>query len=236
MHPKTAMSINYGSNQMIEKLARVVSRPRVLLADESALLTDGLYRLLEPNFDMLAPLHDGAELLEATLNLKPDVIVADISLPRMNGIEVLRQMRKNGSVALMIFLIDHAAPAYVSEALRVGASACVLKRSPGSELIRVICGVLRGEKQVLDFDLNRLGFRYPGNGHLSYSEQRPLTFRQLEVLRLVALGKSGKEIASTLNVSLKTVEFHKHRIMERLDVHTTAELTRYAVRSGILSA
>jgi len=232
MHPKTAMSINYGSNQMIEKLARVVSRPRVLLADESALLTDGLYRLLEPNFDMLAPLHDGAELLEATLNLKPDVIVADISLPRMNGIEVLRQMRKNGSVALMIFLIDHAAPAYVSKALRVGASACVLKRSPGSELIRVIGGVVRGEKQVFDSDLNRLGYA----GQFSYSEQPALTFRQVEVLRLVALGKSGKEIASTLSVSLKTVEFHKHRIMERLDVHSTAELTRYAVRSGILSA
>lgn len=230
------MAINYGSNQMMEKLARVVSRPRVLLADESALLTDGLYRLLEPNFDMLAPIHDGPELLEATLNLKPDVIVADISLPRMNGIEVLRQMRKNGSVALMIFLIDHAAPAYVSEALRVGASACVLKRSPGSELIRVICGVFRGEKQAFDFGFNHHGFGYQGAGPLSYSEPRPLTFRQLEVLRLVALGKSGKEIASTLNVSLKTVEFHKHRIMERLDVHTTAELTRYAVRSGILSA
>jgi DNA-binding NarL/FixJ family response regulator len=221
---------------MMEKLGRVVSRPRVLLADESALLTDGLYRLLEANFDVLAPSHDGPELLEATLNLKPDVVVADISLPRMNGIEVLRQMRKNGSGAMMIFLIDHAAPAYVSEALRVGASACVLKRSPGSELIRVIGGVLRGEKQAFDFDVNRHGFGYAGDGHLSYSEQRPLTFRQLEVLRLVALGKSGKEIASTLNVSLKTVEFHKHRIMERLDVHTTAELTRYAVRSGILAA
>jgi DNA-binding NarL/FixJ family response regulator len=183
---------------------------------------------------MLAPLHDGAELLEATLNLKPDVIVADISLPRMNGIEVLRQLRKNGSVALMIFLIDHAAPAYVSKALHVGASACVLKRSPGSELIRVICGVVRGEKQVFDSDLNRQG--YTGAGQFSYREERPLTFRQVEVLRLVALGKSGKEIASTLNVSLKTVEFHKHRIMERLDVHSTAELTRYAVRSGILSA
>jgi len=228
------MSINYGSHQMMEKLGRVVSRPRVLLADESALLTDGLYRLLEPNFDMLAPLHNGPELLEATLNLKPDVIVADISLPRMNGIEVLRQMRKNGSVALMIFLIDHSAPAYVSKALRVGASACVLKRSPGSELIRVICGVVRGEKQFYDSDLNRHG--YTGAEQFSYSEQRPLTFRQVEVLRLVALGKSGKEIASTLNVSLKTVEFHKHRIMERLDVHSTAELTRYAVREGILSA
>jgi DNA-binding NarL/FixJ family response regulator len=231
------MVIKSGMAVIMEKNGRVPTRPRVLLADESGLLTDGLYRLLEPHFEMLVPIHDGPELLEATLNLKPDVIVADISLPRMNGIEVLRQMRKSGSEAQMIFLIDHAAHAYVSEALRAGAAACVLKRSHGSELIRVICSVVRGEKQLVDGSLaNRIGFGYPGDGNASYAEQRPLTFRQLEVLRLVALGKSGKEIASTLNVSLKTVEFHKHRIMERLDVHTTAELTRYAVRSGLLSA
>jgi DNA-binding NarL/FixJ family response regulator len=229
------MSINYGLKQM-EKVETAVPRPRVLLADESVLLTDGLHRFLETNFDMLAPIHDGPKLLQATLNLKPDVIVADISLPLMNGIEVLRQMRKNGSSGRMIFLIDHAAPAYVAEALRAGASACVLKRSPGSELIRVICGVLRGEKQIFDSDLHRHGFGYPGAEHLSYSEYRPLTFRQLEVLRLVALGKSGKEIACSLNVSLKTVEFHKHQIMKRLDVHSIAGLTRYAVWSGILSA
>lgn len=221
---------------MIEKVATVAMRPRVLLADESGLLTDGLHRFLESHFEMLAPIHDGPELLEAATTVKPDVIVADISLPRMNGIEVLRQMRKKGEDARMVFLIDHAAHAYVSEALRAGASACVLKRSPGSELIRVICGVLRGEKQL---DLDHSGRQdpvYTEDGNPAFREQRPLTFRQLEVLRLVALGKSGKEIAAALNVSLKTVEFHKHRIMERLDVHTTAELTRYAVRSGILSA
>jgi DNA-binding NarL/FixJ family response regulator len=222
---------------MMEKLGTAAMRPRVLLGDESGLLTDGLYRLLEPHFEMLPPIHDGPELLETALNVKPDVIVADISLPRMNGIEVLRQMRKKGADARMIFLIDHAAHAYVSEALRAGASACVLKRSPGAELIRVICGVLRGEKQLFDLDHStRQDRNYGEDRTVGYREQRPLTFRQLEVLRLVALGKSGKEIAATLNVSLKTVEFHKHRIMERLDVHTTAELTRYAVRSGILSA
>ena len=225
------------STVMVESVAKPVLRPRLLLGAESGLLTDGLHRLLEPHFEMLLPVNDGPELLESALNHKPDVIVSDISLPFMNGTEVLRQMRKSGSGAPMIFLIDHAAHAYVAEALRVGASACVLKKSNGSELIRVICAVLRGEKQVLDGGrTNHDGFTYNDDGSVAYREQRPLTFRQLEVLRLVALGKSGKEIAATLNVSLKTVEFHKHRIMERLDVLTTAELTRYAVRSGILSA
>ena len=213
--------------------------PRVLLADDHTLVLEGIKKLLEPHFDLVGTVEDGRALLEAAKTLKPDVVLADISMPLLNGIDAARQLRKTLPDAKIIFLTMHSDPTYVAEAFRAGAAGYLLKRSAASELVFAIEEVLKGRfyvtpavaKDVLGdvFGENEASRRKPP------TEGRSLTPRQREVLQLVAEGKSIKEIATILDISIKTVEFHKSRIMEELDLHTTAELTKYAVAHGIAS-
>jgi len=213
-----------------------MKRPRVLLGDDHTIVLEGLRRILDPYCEIVGTAEDGRALVAAARELKPDVIVADISMPLLNGIEAARQIQKAGNSAKILILTMHPDATYATEAFRAGASGYVLKSSAASELVTAIQEVLKGRVYVTPLvakDVLHTLLLAPTQPD---TKGHDLTARQREVLQLVAEGKAAKEIAGILNVSPRTVEFHKYRIMEQLGLHTTAELTQYAIRHGIVSA
>ena len=211
-----------------------MNRPRVLLADDHTMFSQGLQSLLEDDFDLVGAVADGEALVEAARRLNPDVIIVDISMPMMNGLDAVRQLKKDGATAKIIFLTMHADDRLLAEAFRCGGSGYVLKQSAGEELITGIGKVLAGQKYVTPLiatewaeDLTK---RVRGTQKLT------LTPRQREVLQLVIEGCTMKEIATRLGISTRTAESHKYEIMEGLGVETTAELIQYAVKLGLTSA
>jgi len=212
-----------------------MKKPRVLMADDHSLILAGLRSLVEVDCEVVGMVEDGRALVEAAKRLRPDVILLDISMPLLNGLEAARQLRILVPDCKLIFLTMHASPTYATEAFQLGASGYLLKRSAASELGLAIKSVLQGQhyltplltKEVLDSVLK------PSTGERGEAVSTALTARQREVLQLVAEGHGTKEIATILNVSVKTVEFHKSRIMQHLDIHTTADLTKYAITHGI---
>jgi len=210
-----------------------MNRPRVLLADDHTMFSQGLQSLLEDDFDLVGAVADGEALVEAARRLNPDVIIVDISMPVMNGLDAVRQLKKDGATAKIIFLTMHADDRLLAEAFRCGGSGYVLKQSAGEELITGIGKVLAGQKYVTPLiatewaeDLTK---RVRGTQKLT------LTPRQREVLQLVIEGCTMKEIATRLGISTRTAESHKYEIMEGLGVETTAELIQYAVKLGLTS-
>jgi RNA polymerase sigma factor (sigma-70 family) len=214
-----------------------MKKARVIIADDHSILLAGLRRLVEDTCDVVGTVEDGRALVAAAKQLKPDVIVLDISMPLLNGLDAARQIKKSVPDVKLIFLTMHASTTYATEAFKAGASGYLLKQSAASELQRAIETVLGGQtyltpsitKPILDRMLQ------PGQAEIRKS-LTDLTPRQREVLQLVGEGKSTKEIASTLNVSVKTVEFHKARLMEQLDLHSTPALIKFAITEGLASA
>jgi DNA-binding NarL/FixJ family response regulator len=212
-----------------------MKKPCVLMADDHSLILAGLRKLVEAEYEVVGTVEDGRALIEAAQKLRPDLILLDISMPLLNGIEAARQLTKLVPESKLIFLTMHASATYATEAFQAGASGYLLKRSAASELIQAIQSVLRGQhyltplitKDVLDSILK------PSTGERGKPASTALTPRQREVLQLVAEGRGTKEIATILSVSVKTVEFHRSRIMQQLDIHTTADLTKYAITHGI---
>jgi DNA-binding NarL/FixJ family response regulator len=210
-------------------------RPRVLLADDHKIVTEGLRSLLEPEFELVGAVEDGRAVVAAAKDLRPDVIVADISMPLLNGIEVAEQLSRAGVGARIIFLTMHLDVMYATRAFEAGASGYVLKHSAPSELVTAIREVLKGRTYITPLISKDL------LGSIMRRSQRPedvirkLTPRQREILQLVAEGKTAKEIASLLNISTRTVEFHKYRMMENLGLKTSAELVQFAIKHGIAS-
>jgi DNA-binding NarL/FixJ family response regulator len=202
-----------------------MKRARLLLADDHTLVTAGLRKLLEPEFDVVGTAADGRALIEEAEHLQPDVILLDITLPLLNGIEAARAIKRTSPEVKIIFVTMHSDPDYVAEAFRAGGSGYVLKRSAASELVAAIGEVLAGRSY-----LTPLVDAQPAPGRRAGR----LTGRQREVLQLVAEGHSTKEIAGILKISIKTVEFHKSGIMQKLSMHSTAELTRYAIDHGMI--
>src|SRR5262245_56447713 len=204
-------------------------RSTVLLADDHPVVTEGLTSLLRGEFTLVGTVTDGTGLLEAARRLKPDVIVADVSMPGMSGLDALRRMRGEGLAVKVIFLTVHADVRLAGEALRAGAAGFVLKDAAGKELIAAIREVLRGRTYLTP----RLA---PGVlASLAGPEAPPdgLTVRQREVLRLIAEGRTMKEIGAALGLSTRTVEGHKYQMMQALGVETTAELIRHALEHGL---
>ncbi len=212
-----------------------MKRARVLLADDHKIITEGLRSLLEPEFELAGTVEDGRALVAAAQELNPDVVVVDISMPLLNGIEAVRQLKKAGSRAKVIFLTMHPDATYATRAFEAGASGFVLKHSAPSELLTAIREALKGSTYITPMIAKDLMHAYKGGPPRRRKPGPKLTARQREVLQLVAEGFSAKEIASMLNISARTVEFHKYRIMEDLNLRTNAELIQYAVKHGIAS-
>ncbi|MCC2643409.1 MAG: Response regulator, LuxR family [Nitrospira sp.] len=213
-----------------------MTTPRVLLADDHTLVLEGFRRIVEQRCEVVGTVEDGRALLDAAARLRPHLILLDISMPLLNGIDAARQVKKLLPDVKLIFVTMHADPAYVSEAFKVGASAYLLKRSAARELDQAIDSVLKGQYFVTSL-LTRDLVTSLSEGHANlFAPRQELTPRQREVLQLVAEGRTIKEIAALLNISPKTVEFHKAQIMFHLNLHTTAELTKYALTHGLTSA
>jgi DNA-binding NarL/FixJ family response regulator len=207
----------------------------VLLADDHCVVAEGLRSLLEPHFDVVGIVSDGRELVSAAKSLDPDVVVLDISMPSLNGIEAARQLRAANSRTKVVFLTMHREVAYAARALEAGASGFILKHSAASELVTAIQEALKGRTYITPQIAGELvdSFR---RGILASAEPlAELTARQREVLQLVAEGRSAKEIAAALRISRRTAEYHKARLMEALGVQSTAELIQYAIRNGVSS-
>ena len=212
-----------------------MSKPTVLLADDHRIMLEGLRTLLEPEFDLVGTVSDGRALLKAARVLDPDVVVLDISMPSLNGMEAARKLREFGLRARIVFLTMHPDTAYATRALDAGASGYVLKHSAPSELVTAIREALRGRTYVTPLIAGELAHAYGESAHHREDADTNLTSRQREVLQLLAEGRSAKDIAETLCISPRTVEFHKYRMMEELNIKTTAELVRYAVKHGIVT-
>jgi DNA-binding NarL/FixJ family response regulator len=206
---------------------------RVLLADDHAIVLEGLRRILEPEFEIVGEVADGHALVGVALRFRPEIIITGISMPLLNGIEAARQIRKINQRVKIIFLTMHADPTYAAEALEAGGSAYILKSSAVAEILLAIREALSGRIYVspaIHSEVVRVQMERTGRHD---EVQAGLTPRQREVLRLLAEGKSLKEVAATLKISIKTVEFHKYRIMNQLGIRTNAEMTKYAVKLGV---
>jgi len=207
-----------------------------LLADDHAIVLDGLTRLLEPEFEVVGKAADGRAMLDLAVTLKPDVIVSDISMPSLNGIEALHQLKAKDSRVKIVFLSMHADMELANEALRAGASAYVLKHSAAETLARAIHEVLAGRLYVsprISVDV-LAAVQQP----IKRAAHAPatLTPREREVLQLVAEGRTIQGIANILNIACRTVVFHKANLMDKVGLRTTAELTCYAIQCGLLMA
>jgi DNA-binding NarL/FixJ family response regulator len=206
-------------------------RTKVLLADDHTVVAEGLATLLKNRFDLVGTVGNGSELIDAARKLRPDVIVADISMPVLSGLEALRRLKAARSEAKVIFLTMHADAQLATEAFRAGASGYVLKQSAGEELIAAIQEVLQGRTYLTPLMTKDV--------IANFTETTPptvkLTTRQREVLRLIAEGRRMKEIGAILQLSTRTVETHKYEMMRGLGVESTAELVRYAIQIGLVN-
>jgi DNA-binding NarL/FixJ family response regulator len=209
-------------------------KPTVVLADDHAILTEGLRTLLGEAFQVVAIVHNGREALQAVRTLHPAVIVLDISMPQLNGLDTVREMRTFDQKIKIVFLTMHTELDFVREAFDLGASAYVLKHSASLDLHRAIERALQGRTYItpgiVENGVEGLFGRVRGERTMSEN----LTSRQREVLQLLAEGRSAKEAAAILNLSSRTIEFHKYRLMKQLGLQTTAQLTQFAIRKKII--
>jgi DNA-binding NarL/FixJ family response regulator len=210
-----------------------MKRPRVVIADDHVLVVEGLRKILEHECEIVGTAEDGRSLVRVAAELKPDVVLMDISMPLLNGVEAARILKETVPATKVIFVTMHADATYVTGAFRAGASGYVLKRCASKELVFAIQEVLNGRKYVTPLIANDFVGGLPGSTLWPGEVYGELTSRQREVVQLVAEGRAVKEIATILNISSKTVAFHKANVMRRLGIHTTAELTKYALDHGI---
>ena len=221
---------------MVELPLNPMPTSRLLLADDHALMLEGLARMLSSEFEVVGTVSDGRAVLEAAERLRPDVVVLDIGMPNMNGIEAARRLSQTMPSIKIVFVTQQLDAAYLEAAFSAGAKAFVSKQSASSELVEAIRLVISDRYYVTplaDPEAARAVLKNPRQSPLALFGGK-LTPRQREVLQLVAEGKSSKEIASTLNISTKTVEFHRNSIMDELGIRTIAELTRFAIAQGII--
>jgi DNA-binding NarL/FixJ family response regulator len=208
-----------------------MTRTRILIADDHKMFAQGLEGLLDEEFELLGTVPDGQALVEAAPALNPDVIVVDISMPVLNGLDAVRRLKSEGSAAKVIFLTMHADDRLLAEAFRCGGSAYVLKQSAGEDLIHAIREVLAGRKYVTPLIASE--WVQDLANEVDRSQKLTLTPRQREVLQLIVEGCTMKEIATRLGISARTAESHKYEIMEGFGIESTAELVQYALKLGL---
>ena len=204
--------------------------PTVLIADDHTIVMDGLVALLKDKFDVVGAVSDGSRLVDEAIRLRPDVIVTDISMPGMSGMDALRRLKALRSDTRIILLTIHANAAVVTEALHAGASGYLLKQSAGDELVSAIHEVLQGRVYLTPALTQGVIAGMAGPNE----RPTPLTPRQRQVLTLIAEGRRMKEIAAILEISTRTVETHKYEMMQALGVQSTAELVRHAIKQRLV--
>jgi DNA-binding NarL/FixJ family response regulator len=211
-----------------------LKRPRVLLADDHQMLVDALKRVLEPRYDVVGTVSDGRALLVAAAKLQPDVVVLDIAMPQLNGLDAARHLKLSMPQLKLIFMTMNEDPDLVGEAFRAGASGFLLKRAAAFELTDAIDQVLKGRSYVTPSAAE-------GQAHISLRDPRVRTHmaeptpRQREVIQLLAEGRSMKEVASILQITKRTVAAHKYAVMDLLQLKTNADLVQYAIKHRIIS-
>ena len=206
-------------------------RPRVLVADDHAIMVQGLGRLLEGEAEIVATASDGQQLVERARQHRPDIIVSDINMPGMSGLDAMRRLKAEGLRSKFIFLTLHTDSRLASEAMRAGASGYLLKHAAAEELIEAIHVVMKGHTYLTPLMTREVLWAI---GQPDGVQSPALTPRQLDVLRLIADGKRMKEIANELNISVRTVETHKQDLLQTLGLETTADLIKFAVRQGLV--
>lgn len=208
-------------------------RTRILLADDHALVLGGIRGLLASRYDIVGSADNGKTLVEAALRLEPDLVVLDVGMPILNGIEAARELKRVKPAIKLVFLSMHSNSIYLRKALDAGASGYVLKSDASEELLKAIEAAIKGgcyvspgfDRDVVENVQNR--------AEDCSRAMIELTARQRQILQLIAGGKQNKEIADILHVSVKTVEFHRSRLMGKLGAHTVADLTRFAIQEGL---
>src|ERR1700734_1397920 len=196
-----------------------MKRPRIVLADDHALMLDGFSNLLKPKYAVVGTWEDGKALVEAAIRLSPDLIILDITMPVLNGIDAAREIRKHLPQAKLLFVTMHTSPTYLNAALDAGANGYAVKSSGRSEILAAVEAVLAGNRYIA-----------PGVG----GHGPTLSPRERQILQLTAEGKSRKEVAFALGISEKTVAFHKDNLKRKLGLRSTAQLTRYALDQGLI--
>jgi DNA-binding NarL/FixJ family response regulator len=213
---------------------RTSSRPRVLLADDHQMLLDALKRIVEPRCEVVGMVSDGRALLTAAAKLQPDIVVLDIAMPRLNGLDAARHLKAAMPKLKLIFMTMNEDPDLVGEAFRAGASAFLLKQAAAFELMEAIEKVLKGGSYVTPSAAEgqaNISLRQP-KAREHVAEPTP---RQREVIQLLAEGRSMKEVASVLQITKRTVAAHKYAVMELLQLKTNADLVQYAIKHRIIS-
>lgn len=212
-----------------------MSKPRILLADDHKVVAEALRSFLESEFELVDIVENGRDLIDRAKELDPDAIVADITMPNLNGIEAIRKLKDDGCRAKVVFLTMHHDVAYAARAFEAGASGFVLKNSRPEELVTAIQAALDDRQYITPIIAGELMESYRSGDTASLDPASKLTSRQKEVLQLLVEGNSAKEIARALSISTRTVEFHKYRMMEELGIETSAELIQFAIKSGIVA-
>ena len=206
-------------------------RPKVLLADDHAIIAEGLARLIADVADLVGQVNDGVRLVEDGRRLRPDIVVADVTMPGMSGIDAMRLLKAEGSKARFIFLTIHTEARLAAEAMRSGASGYLLKQAAGNELFDAIHAVMSGRTYLTPLITADVLRKLTSS---TDAAERELTPRQREVLRLLAQGKRMKEIAAELDISVRTVENHKAHLLQVLSLGSTADLVRFAIKQHIV--
>ena len=210
-----------------------MKRTSILVADDHSMMCAGLRKILEPEFEVIACVNDGLSLVKTALELKPDIVLVDVGMPLLNGLDAGRELRRLAPRIKLIFLTMLTDSEIAIQALRMGASGYLLKNAQGDELLGAIRGALRGTPCVapqIREAMNEMFIRDPR----SLDRPRHLSDRQREVLQMLAEGRSMQEVANSLEISYRTVRFHKQRIMEELGLKTNSELVQYAIKHGMI--
>jgi DNA-binding NarL/FixJ family response regulator len=208
-----------------------MTRPRILMADDHLMLLEAFKAMLQPDFDVVGTVTDGRALLEEFARLNPDVVLLDVAMPLLNGLDAGRQLKAQRRSVKLVYLTMNPDPDLAGEALRLGASGYVLKSSAAQELKQAIQEALRGRSYITPLITRDV----VGSLIQQRTPRHELTCRQREVLQLLAEGKSMKEVAAILDLTPRTVAFHKYRMMEQLRLKTSAELVTFAVREGVVA-
>jgi DNA-binding NarL/FixJ family response regulator len=211
-----------------------MKRTTILLADDHTMFCAGMQKLLEPVFEVIGCVQDGRALIKTALEKNPDLVLLDIGMPLLNGLDAGRELKKLMPRVKLIYLTMNPDTEVASEAFRIGASGYLLKNSPAEELLQAVYNVTRGTSYVtpqIGHAMEEMFIRDP----MSLNRPKVLTDRQREVLQMFAEGQSMKEIAYVLQISRRTVRFHKYKVMEELGIKTNSELVQYAIKHSIIS-